>query len=551
MGILERWVEYFDELLNNQNIGELEVPPTEDDGQILPPPSLGETVRAIHRLKNHKSPGADGITAELVKYGGDQLHQVVHQLVLKVWDSESMPDDWQRGIICLIHKKGDITQCSNYRGITLLSTIYKIFSTILLGRIAPYAQNIIGPYQRGFTPGKSATDQIFSLRQAMEKLLEYGQQLHHLFIDFKAAYDSIARVKLYTAMREFGIPTKLIRLTRLTLTNVRGQIKAAGSLSRPFDINNGLRQGDALSCVLFNLALEKVIRDAEVNARGTILFKSTQLLAYADDIDIMGRTTRDVQTAFIQIEQAARDLGLHINEGKTKYMVATSAPKTNQPTTSNRTGQTQARTRIRIGEYNFETVDNFSYLGSKITTDNNYDEEIRARLLSANRAYFSLQRLFRSKRLTIGSKLLLYKTMILPVLMYSSETWVLSKKNCELLAAFERRILRRIFGPLHEDGRFRSLHNDEIYERYHDRTVVDKIRLNRLRWAGHLIRMDEDDPTRKVYKGNIYGRKRRRGRPCLRWSDGVGQDARQLLGISNWWTSAQNRDVWSSLLRQA
>ena len=62
----------------------------------------------------------------------------------------------------------------------------------------------------------------------MEKLLEYGQQLHYLFIDFKAAYDSMARIKLYTTMRGFGIPMKLIRLTRLTLTNVRGQLKAAG-----------------------------------------------------------------------------------------------------------------------------------------------------------------------------------------------------------------------------------------------------------------------------------------------------------------------------------
>ena len=86
-------------------------------------------------------------------------------------------------------------------------------------------------------------------------------------------------------------------------------------------------------------------------------------------------------------------------------MVATSASKTNQPATSNRTGQAG---RMKTGDFNFETVDNFSYLGSKITTDNNYDDEIRARLLSANRAYFSLQRLFRSKRLTIGSKLLLF-----------------------------------------------------------------------------------------------------------------------------------------------
>ncbi|CAD7093840.1 unnamed protein product [Hermetia illucens] len=80
MGILERWVENFDELLNYQNIDELEVPSAEGDGQILAPPSIGKTVRAIHRLKNHKSPRADGITAELVKYGGDQLHQVVINL---------------------------------------------------------------------------------------------------------------------------------------------------------------------------------------------------------------------------------------------------------------------------------------------------------------------------------------------------------------------------------------------------------------------------------------------------------------------------------------
>ncbi|CAD7089335.1 unnamed protein product [Hermetia illucens] len=186
MGILERWVEYFDELRNNQKIYELEAPPAEDDGQILPPPSIGETVRAIHRLKNHKSPGADGITAELVQHVGDQLHQALHQPMLMVWDIESVPGGWQRGIICLIHKKGDITQCNNYRGITMLSTIYKIFSAILLDRIAPY-----GPYQRGFTPGKSATDQISSLRQAMEKLLEYGHQLHHFFIGFKTTYGGI------------------------------------------------------------------------------------------------------------------------------------------------------------------------------------------------------------------------------------------------------------------------------------------------------------------------------------------------------------------------
>ena len=172
----------------------------------------------------------------------------------------------------------------------------------------------------------------------------------------------------------------------------------------------------------------------------------------------------------------------------------------------------------------------FFYLGSTIPTDNSLDIEVRTRLLKANRAYFSLIRLFRSKTLKISTKLLLYRTMVLPVLMYSSETWALSQKQGESIAAFERKILRRIFGPVHEVGRFRSLYNHEVYERYNGVDVVKLIRLNRLRWAGHLYRMSEDDPARKVFSGSILGM-RRRDRPCLRWKDGVDQDAKKNWNI--------------------
>lgn len=156
-----------------------------------------------------------------------------------------------------MHRKVDITQYSKYR---LLSTFYKVFFAILLSQIVPFVQNIIGPYQRGFTPGKSATVQIFSLQQTMEKLLKMASvapSLHRL--------------------RQSGIPTKLMRLI---LTNVQGKIKIAGSLSRSFAIKNDFRQGDALSYILLNL----VIRDADVNAKGIISFKSVQLLAYIGDI---------------------------------------------------------------------------------------------------------------------------------------------------------------------------------------------------------------------------------------------------------------------------
>ena len=102
------------------------------------------------------------------------------------------------------------------------------------------------------------------MRQILDKMAEYRHDAYHLFIDFKAVYDSIARVKLYDAMSSFGIPAKLIRLVKMTMTTVTCQVKVHGKLSRPFATTIGLRQGDGLACLLFNLALERTIRDSRM-----------------------------------------------------------------------------------------------------------------------------------------------------------------------------------------------------------------------------------------------------------------------------------------------
>lgn len=92
-------------------------------------------------------------------------------------------------LICPVHKKGNLTNCANYRGISLLNTTYKVLSSILNARLMPIAENIIGKYQAGFRRNKSTTDQIFSLRQIIEKTTEYNIDTHHVIVDFRAAYD--------------------------------------------------------------------------------------------------------------------------------------------------------------------------------------------------------------------------------------------------------------------------------------------------------------------------------------------------------------------------
>jgi sorting nexin-29 len=150
----------------------------------------------------------------------------------------------------------------------------------------------------------------------MEKTSEYGIKTYYLFINFKAPYDSINRQSLYLAMRDMGIPAKLIRLTKLTMTNNCVMVK----LSRQFDIKEGVRQGDPLACLLFNINLEKVIRDAEVETWGTVFNKSVQILAYVDDIVVTGYSLAVVKATFIKMEKADKQMGLTVNENKTKFM---------------------------------------------------------------------------------------------------------------------------------------------------------------------------------------------------------------------------------------
>jgi hypothetical protein len=117
---------------------------------------------AIAQLKKYKSPGSDQIPAELIQAGGEMLLSTFHRLINSLISGRSL-------ILYQFTKKGDKTDCNNYRGISLLSTPYKILPNILLSRLVPYIDEIIGVHQCGFRRNRSTTDQIFCIRQILEK----------------------------------------------------------------------------------------------------------------------------------------------------------------------------------------------------------------------------------------------------------------------------------------------------------------------------------------------------------------------------------------------
>jgi hypothetical protein len=134
--ILNRWKNYFSQILNVHCVNDVRQIEVHTAEPSVPGRSRFEVEIAIAKLRKYKSPGSDEIPAELIEAGGETLLSAIHKLINSVWNKEELPNQWKESIIVPIHEKGDRTGCNNYRGISLLSTSYKILSNILHSRLS-------------------------------------------------------------------------------------------------------------------------------------------------------------------------------------------------------------------------------------------------------------------------------------------------------------------------------------------------------------------------------------------------------------------------------
>jgi hypothetical protein len=502
----------------------------------IDPPSRREVMAVIRKLKNFKSPGSDGITSEMLKAGGRELAERIHSLIECIWKSRKMPEEWDEAILVPLFKKGRKDTFQNYRGISLLQTTYKVFTLCLYRKLKMYTDEIIGPYQAGFMQGKSTTDQIFSVRQILERRWEYNQESVHLFVDYLQAYDSVHRPGLWAILEDFGVPRHLVDLLKACYRNPTAKVKVEAKLSKAFEINSGLRQGCALSPILFNVVMEKIYRAVKDRNEGLVVNgKKINMLAFADDVDLTTEKEEELTTLLPAMIVAGASVGLKINEEKTKLMVVTKRQNAN-------TGH------MRVGDNTFERVKHFKYLGVNLNDKNIVEVEILTRLQLANKAYFGSLNMLKSRNLSRATKLLIYKVCIRPVLTYGCETWVLTKKTEQRLRVFERKILRKITGPVcdQQTGEWRRRYNQELRDITKQEDIVVFIQTLRLKWAGHVARMPNEAIAKEALSAPGRGR-RRPGRPRTRWKDNITKDS----GRNDWEAAAQDRAFWRDAVQEA
>ena len=328
---MERWKERFEEVLNRnppeEPAGEESNEEDEEEFEELDistePPSIQEIKNAVKALKNDKAPGVDQITAEMLKADIEQTSSELKKIFDIIWEQEIVPTQWTKGHICKIPKKGNLQECVNWRGITLLPLASKVLSRILINRIQDGVDPLLRKEQAGFRRGRGTVNQIFILRNILEQANEWNSTMYIHFVDFEKAFDSIHRESLWKIMEWYGIPKKLISMVKALYKDFKCAVIDENETSDWFPVMTGVKQGCCMSGFLFLLVIDWVMNKTVNRARTGIRWDFTTLLEdldFADDIALTSSTMNHLQEKTTKLETNAGKVGLKLNDSKCKVM---------------------------------------------------------------------------------------------------------------------------------------------------------------------------------------------------------------------------------------
>jgi hypothetical protein len=380
------------------------------------PITTEEIIKTISNLKRNKSSDLDGNIAEFFIDTKEFISPYLCTIFNNIYDSGIYPEAWSRGFIVPIFKKGNADNPGNYRGITIVNIMSKIFSLLLRTRINKWCEsnNVFNEAQYGFRDDRSTADAIFILHSIIQNVIANKLKLWCTFIDFERAFDTVIRDALWVKLVESGISCKMINMIKSIYKNVKTCIKLGSTMemSEFFDVTLGVKQGEPLSPLLFILFVNDISNCIDINCLNAndLNVLSMFLILFADDIVLFTTDHASLQSQLDNLYLYSEKWGLKININKTKVCVF--ERRRNNSTNYN---------DVFINGEKVEMVDSFVYLGMKFYYTGNLSYAVNTLSEQALKAYHNLLLLFDRIDFDIKTKLYLFDSMVVPILLYGSE----------------------------------------------------------------------------------------------------------------------------------
>ena len=434
-------------------------------------------------------------------------------------------------LITKLPKKGDLGNCNNYRGITLLSVPGKVLYRVILERIKEAVDHQLRDQQAGFRKNRSCVDQIATLRIIIEQSLEWNSPLYVNFVDYEKAFDSVDRETTWKLLRHHGVPAKIVNIIKNSYAGMTCRVIHDGQLTNQFGIKTGVRQGCLLSPFLFLLVIDWTMRTTTENRKNGIRWTLwTQLddLDFADDLALLSHTHHQMQDKTQTLSDNSARVGLNIHKGKTKIMrINTTCPE-----------------QITLDDTTIGEVESFTYLGSMISNQGGTEADVNARIGKARTAFTLLKNIWSSRDIKQKTKIKIFNSNVKSVLLYGAETWRTTKSTTNKVQTFMNKCLRRILKIHWPD----KISNNDLWIRTNQLPAADEIGRRRWRWIGHTLRKPLSNTTRQALTWNPQG-KRSRGRPKNSWRRDLQADTKRLGGTwSQIEKNASDRNLWRTLV---
>ena len=286
--------------------------------------------KAIKKLKNGKSAGEDNIINEALKTGEFCLVGPITKLLNLILQSEKYPLKWTRNLLVTLHKGGPIDEPDNYRGISISSCLSKLFSTVLYLRILEVNENfsLISNNQVGFLKGYRTADHVPFIDTVINEIVHrQRKQLFVAFVDLKKAYDKVNRKFMINKLRNKGFSGKFLKFIEAMLDNVTQIPKINGYFLSPILTTQGLKQGDNLSPILFDIFFDDTEDIFDENCDPVSLSDDLSInhLLHADDMPLLSLSTEGLQYSLNKLYTYCNKWKLEVSTIKTKVMIFNSS----------------------------------------------------------------------------------------------------------------------------------------------------------------------------------------------------------------------------------